>query len=310
MAGQSTFPFLVLSGLDTLWFQVAGTLCNLRCHHCFISCAPDNHTFGMMTLVQVEKALAQAVRLGVKEYYFTGGEPFINPQIFAILETTLAVGPATVLTNATRLDETNVERLAQIAHASSYSLEFRVSIDGFSPETNDPIRGAGTFAAAIAGVRQLVAKGFLPIITSMRSWPAEDDERVLAAFKLQLSAVGYHRPRMKLLPSLKIGQEALRDRGYGKHDFITEEMMVGYDATQLLCHNSRIVSDRGVHVCPILVDRPDARLGSSLGDALQGYRLRHQACSTCYTFGALCSNATGSETTQGRGMTNVETTRS
>ena len=39
--GCPQVPFL---GLDTLWFQVAGTVCNLRCTHCFISCAPDNHS--------------------------------------------------------------------------------------------------------------------------------------------------------------------------------------------------------------------------------------------------------------------------
>ena len=77
-------------------------------------------------------------------------------------------------------------------------------------------------------------------------------------------------------------------------------MMVGYDETQLLCHNSRVVSDRGVHVCPILVDKPDAKLGVSLRDSLNGYHLRHQACFTCYRFGALCSNATSQS---------VETTR-
>ena len=141
------------------------------------------------------------------------------------------------------------------------------------------------------GVRMLVGADFLPIITSMRSWPMHEDDEFLREFKTCLTNIGYTRPRMKLLPALKIGQEALRDHPYGKYEFITEEMMNGYDATQLLCHNSRVVSDRGVHVCPILVDQPDANLGTNLEDAMKGYRLRHHACITCYRFGALCSNA-------------------
>jgi MoaA/NifB/PqqE/SkfB family radical SAM enzyme len=285
-------PFLPLNALDTLWFQVAGTLCNLRCNHCFISCAPDNQTLGMMTLEQFKPYLDESVKYGVKEYYFTGGEPFINPDIFEILEATLAFGPATVLTNATRFTGEKIARLAEMRDTSDYSLELRVSIDGFSPETNDPIRGEGTFALAMNGVRLLVVAGFLPIITSMRWWPMHEDDEFLREFKARLAEIGYTRPRMKLLPSLRIGQEALRDHGYDKHEFVTEEMMRGYDETQLLCHNSRVVSDRGVHVCPILVDQPDARLGTRLEDSLKGYRLRHQACTTCYTFGALCSNAT------------------
>lgn len=287
------FPYLPLTSLDTLWFQVAGTLCNLRCHHCFISCSPENHTLGMMKFEPFKQKLDESLRYGVKEYYFTGGEPFINPDIFKMIEATLAVGPLTILTNGTRFTEEKISRLAKLRDASEYSLELRVSIDGFSPETNDPIRGEGTFEMAISGVELLVRHGFLPIITSMRSWAIQDDQEFLAEFKARLLEIGYTRPRMKLLPSLKIGQEALRDHGYKKNEFLTEEMMVGFDVEQLLCHNSRVVSSTGVHVCPILVDQPAARLGETLEDAMHGYTLRHQACTTCYWFGAICSNATG-----------------
>ena len=297
MADTLQFPILPLASLDTVWFQVAGTLCNLRCNHCFISCAPDNHTLDLMKLDELQAHLAESVQLGVKEYYFTGGEPFIHPDILAMIEATLAVGPVTVLTNATRLTDEKVARLATLRDRSIYSLELRVSIDGFSAETNDPIRGAGTFELALRGLRSLVAHDFLPIITAMRSWPIEDDDRYLGGFKQLLAGIGYVRPRLKLLPSLKIGQEAVRTAPYERSDFITEEMMRDYDATLLLCHNSRVVTDRGVFVCPILVDRPDARLGASLGSAMKPYQLRHQACSTCYRFGALCSNATGVEST-------------
>ena len=98
-------PFVELRDLDHLWFQVSGTLCNLRCHHCFISCSPDNDAFGMMGLDAIQPYLHESVELGVKEYYFTGGEPFLNPQMLPILERTLALGPATVLTNATILPD-------------------------------------------------------------------------------------------------------------------------------------------------------------------------------------------------------------
>jgi len=284
-------PFLPLSSLDALWFQVAGTLCNLRCNHCFISCAPDNRTLDMMTFVRFKPYLDDAAARGVKEYYFTGGEPFLNPEIFDMLEATLAVGPATVLTNATRFDENKAAKLVRLSAASEYTLELRVSIDGFSAATNDPIRGPGTFDLAMSGVRLLVSAGFLPIITAVRSWPIEADDHFLHEFKASLAEVGYTRPRMKLLPSLKIGQEALRDRGYGEHEYVTKRMMQGYDESQLLCHSSRVVSDHGVHVCPILVDQPDALLGKTLADGLRGYHLSHQACITCYRYGALCSNA-------------------
>jgi hypothetical protein len=70
-------------------------------------------------------------------------------------------------------------------------------------------------------------------------------------------------------------------------------MMEGYDATQLICGHSRVVTDRGVYVCPILIEAPDARLGATLVEALTGYPLRHHACYTCYQYGALCANPSG-----------------
>ena len=285
-------PFLPLRSLDNLWFQVSGTLCNLRCHHCFISCSPENDKFDFLTLSDVKSRLEESKTLGVKEYYFTGGEPFANRAMLPILEETLKLGPATVLTNGTLISGALAQSLARLADATIYSLEIRVSIDGFNSETNDPIRGEGTFERALKGVENLVKAGLLPIITAMRSWEIQHDESYLAGFRQTLKNIGYTRPRLKLLPSLKLGAEVQRTRGYTETEFVTEEMMAGYDSDQLICANSRIVTDKGIYVCPILVDFPDARLGNTLLEGTRGYALRHKACYTCWQFGAICSNAT------------------
>src|ERR1700688_3098836 len=143
-------PIVGLGHLDDLWFQVAGTLCNLTCRHCFISCSPHNQNFGFLDLETVCRRLEESVGLGVKEYYFTGGEPFLNRDMVAILELTLRYGPATVLTNGTVFQATWLERLACAEATSPYSLEFRVSIDGYTAPANDVVRGEGTFERALA----------------------------------------------------------------------------------------------------------------------------------------------------------------
>src|SRR6059036_3273988 len=111
-------PVVPLAHLDDLWFQVAGTLCNLACRHCFISCSPHNRSFGFLGLAAVERALEESAALGVKEYYFTGGEPFLNPDMVAILEATLRHGPATVLTNGTVFKDEWLGRLRRAEGAS------------------------------------------------------------------------------------------------------------------------------------------------------------------------------------------------
>jgi MoaA/NifB/PqqE/SkfB family radical SAM enzyme len=282
-----------LRALDSLWFQVAGTVCNLRCTHCFISCAPENHSFWFLDLQTVRAYLEESRAWGVREYYFTGGEPFMNRDLLPMLEAALAIGPATVLTNGTLLAEKTVRRLAETEAASPYSLEIRVSLDGPSPETNDPIRGAGTFERVMEGVSRLVRHGFLPIVTATEVWGPEDSDGVYDRFVDALRRAGYERPRIKILPSLHLGREALRSRGYTDAEIVTPAMLEDYDVTQLLCAGGRVVTSRGIYVCPILIDEPDANLGATLEEADRPYALRHRACYTCWLHGAICTNYAG-----------------
>ena len=286
-------PTVPLAGLDQLWFQVGGTVCNLRCRHCFISCSPDNHSFWFMSREAVRAALDESAGMGVKEYYFTGGEPFMNHEMEGILEDTLDRGPATVLTNGTLFTPRRVQALAELQARSLHRLELRVSIDGPTPEINDPIRGEGAFERAMAGVGALVAAGFRPIVTAMRSWRGERTAGMLEAFRDALAEVGYEDPRLKILPPLLIGSEAERTRGYLPCERVTHEMLRGYDVSRLLCTSARLVTATGVYSCPILLDHPSARLADTLAEAVGiDAPLGEAACHTCYANGAICSNAT------------------
>jgi MoaA/NifB/PqqE/SkfB family radical SAM enzyme len=288
-------PMVPLAHLDDLWFQVAGTLCNLTCTHCFISCSPHNHNFGFLDLETVRRYLDESVTLGVKEYYFTGGEPFLNREMVPILELTLQYGPATVLTNGTVFRAEWLTRLRAAEMASLYSLEFRVSMDGYTPSENDVVRGEGTFERILRGVRMLLAHDFLPILTVTRTRDEQDGSELFQGFVRLLKELGYARPRIKILPTLRIGAESKRQRGYADEERITPAMMEGYDQNFLVCNHSRMVTDRGVYVCPILIESPDARLGATLAEAQRPFAVKHQACYTCYQYGALCSNASSQQ---------------
>ncbi|MEO1997586.1 MAG: radical SAM protein, partial [Planctomycetaceae bacterium] len=290
MTETSNSPTVELEALDALWFQVAGTLCNLECTHCFISCSPKNNNFGYMSRDAVERLLEQSVAWGTREYYFTGGEPFLNPNLVEMLISTLQFGPATVLTNGTVLRSEWLSRLWAAETQSLFSLEFRVSIDGPTAQLNDAVRGDGSFNRALRGVRMLVENGFLPIITMTRLWSEAEDAQVLGVFRDLLAEVGYLRPRLKVLPRLQLGAELDRTSGYGPHDRVTHNMLDGYDVQHLVCSHSRVATDRGIYVCPILLDSPDAHLGQTLEEAHVGFSLDHGACMTCYQYGAICSN--------------------
>jgi sulfatase maturation enzyme AslB (radical SAM superfamily) len=281
-------PRVELKSLDTLWFQVAGTVCNLACTHCFVSCSPTNHTHEYLSLESVRRYLDEARELGVKEFYFTGGESFLNPDMEAILEASLAAGPTTVLTNGLLLDEARCRRLAALEAASPYSLDVRVSLDGFSAESNDSIRGDGVFDRAMTGIRNLVAAGLNPVLTVTEVHQENASDEGKARFFELLRGLGITKPRLKVLPIFQIGAEAERGGAYESWQRLSEGDVPDGSWDHLQCSSCRMVTDQGVWVCPILVNEPEGRMGETLADSLTTYPLAHPACWTCHVYGVSC----------------------
>ena len=285
---QPGAPRVELRSLDTLWFQVGGTLCNLACTHCFVSCSPTNHTHELLDLDTVRRYLDEAVGLGVREYYFTGGEPFMNPELEEILAATLEVGPATVLTNGLVLDPERCARLAALQAASDYSLDFRVSLDGYDAASNDPIRGEGTFDRILEGVTNLHRAGLNPVITVTEVHADNASERGKRRFFDLLGELEIDKPRLKILPVFRIGAEAERGGAYESWQRLRagEAPEDGWDHLQ--CSSCRMVTDQGVWVCPILVNEPAGKMGEGISDTLGPFDLDHSACWTCHAYGVSC----------------------
>lgn len=282
------FPFVPSVSLDTLWFQVAGTLCNLKCTHCFISCSPTNHNHEMLSLEEVRRRLAEAVPLGVREYYFTGGEPFMNPEILPILEETLRQGPVSVLTNGLLLTPQRCSRLKDLSDASEYSLDIRISIDGYTAEANDPIRGEGTYEKILAGIRNLAGAGLNPVITVTEACGEAASAEGRTRFLEWVRGIGLERPRLKILSLFRIGAEEERLRAYDSWESLRGRHLTEEESEKLQCSSCRMVTSRGVYVCPILIDEPSAKMGESLGETLHPFELRYSACFTCHEYGVTC----------------------
>ena len=95
---------VALGALETLWFNT-GTLCNIECRNCYILSSPSNDALVYLTLAEVETYLDEIAALGLptSEIGFTGGEPFMNPDIIAMAGAALERGHRVlILTNAMR----------------------------------------------------------------------------------------------------------------------------------------------------------------------------------------------------------------
>jgi molybdenum cofactor biosynthesis enzyme MoaA len=281
-------PSVPMLALDTLWLQVAGTICNIECTHCFISCSPKNHAHEMMSLADVETRLAEARELGVKEYYFTGGEPFMNRDLLPIIEVTLKQGPASVLTNGMLLRPEVCQRLRELFDASEYSLDIRVSLDGFDAESHDAIRGQGVWDRVMIGLRNLAEAGLNPVITVTTAAEGVASAAGRTRFLQIIRDLGFPRPRLKVLSLFRIGAEETRTRAYEDWERLTGDL-TDEDATKLQCSSCRMVTSKGVYVCPILIEEPAARMGETLAETLRPFPLKYGACHTCWVDGVTCT---------------------
>jgi MoaA/NifB/PqqE/SkfB family radical SAM enzyme len=279
------WPVQPLHHLDALWIQVGGTRCNLTCTHCFVSCGPDDDHHPPMSRDAVRASVAEALPLGVKEFYFTGGEPFLHRDLLAILADSLAHGPCTVLTNGTLFTARGLAELARLAGRSRYALELRVSLDGPDAESHDAFRGAGAFARSLDGLAAASAAGLLPIVTAT-DHGGEDPLALRERYAELLRNAGVERPRIKLIPLFRLG----RARGHGALDTLAGLPDDAFDPHRLQCAGCRAVTARGVFVCPLLVDEPGGRMGGRLAETLGPFALRHSACHTCYVTGMTCGN--------------------
>jgi hypothetical protein len=282
------FPFVPSVSIDTLWFQVAGTICNLKCTHCFISCSPTNHSHGMLTLEEVRGRLDEAARLGVREYYFTGGEPFLNAEMMPIIEATLAQGPVSILTNGLLLTRQICRGLKRLSDASDYSLDIRISIDGYTEEVNDPIRGAGTYRRILDGIRNLAEAGLNPVITVTEACGEAASAQGTRAIPGMDET---DRPRVAAAQdpvALSDRAEEQRLRAYDRGNPARPAPHAGRVGEGSSAPPCRMVTSKGVTSVPILIDEPRARMGDSLAETMRPFELAFSSCFTCHEHGVTC----------------------
>jgi pyruvate-formate lyase-activating enzyme/diadenosine tetraphosphatase ApaH/serine/threonine PP2A family protein phosphatase len=137
--------------------------CNLACDYCVVASAPTAR-HRTLSAARVGELADEAVAEGFTELYLTGGEPFVVPDAVAIVEAASDRLPTVVLTNAmlfTGRRRTELERLA-----GRENLVLQSSLDGSSPDRHDPVRGAGSWMRALAGI--VYARGLgLPVRVAM-----------------------------------------------------------------------------------------------------------------------------------------------
>jgi hypothetical protein len=153
-----------LEALRTLWINT-GSLCNIECRNCYIESSPENDRLAYITRAEVASFLDEIAReaLPTREIGFTGGEPFMNPNILAMLGDALDRGHAVlVLTNAMQpMQRPRLKSgLLALREAHGDQLVLRVSLDHYGKALHEEERGTDTYDKTIDGIDWLARNGF------------------------------------------------------------------------------------------------------------------------------------------------------
>lgn len=284
-----------LRALRTLWINT-GTLCNLECVGCYIESSPLNDRLAYITAAEVARYLDEIARDGLptREIGFTGGEPFMNPDIHDMLEDVLRRGfEALVLTNAMRPMMRQNHRLLALQKQYGDRLTLRVSVDHPTRARHEQIRGPRSWDSMIEGLKWLAAHGFTVDIAG-RTLFGESEADLRAAYGALAAEVGLDLDpndpaRLILFPEMDEHADVPE---------ITVECwgILNVDPADMMCATSRMVVKRkgadqpAVVACTLLPYDPAFELGHTLGEASVEVALNHPHCARfCVLGGGSCT---------------------
>ena len=286
---------VVLAGLHTLWFNT-GTLCNITCANCYIESSPRNDALVYLSAAEVRGYLDEAKDFPVEEIGFTGGEPFMNPDLVPMLDDVLARGlRALVLTNAMQpMRRYAAPLLALRDRHGVANLVIRVSLDHHDAAVHDIERGAGSFTRTLEGLVWLAQEGFLIHVAGRAGFGTQDEASMRAGYAALFAAWGIPVDAADPV-ALMLFPEMDADRDVPE---ITEACwgILKKSPDSMMCASSRMVVKRkgagrpAVLACTLLAYDERFELGATLAEASRPVSLNHPHCANfCVLGGAACS---------------------
>lgn len=292
-AGGDARAHVAFQRLDTLWINT-GTLCNLACKTCYIESSPTNDALVYLTLAEVDAYLDETEDLGTREIGFTGGEPFMNPDMVAMMRSALGRGfEVLVLTNAMRPMRRFEDQLDALRTERGARLTMRVSLDHYTQALHEAERGPNSWAKAINGCKWLSDRGFRTAAAGRRlAYESEAAARagyagLFAEHDLRIDA--FDPAALVLFPEMDEAADVPE---------ISESCwdLLGVSPGSVMCASSRMVvkrkgAPRPVVVACTLIPYDDRfALGETLGQAQGAVSLNHPHCARfCVLGGANCS---------------------
>ena len=288
---------VALTHPETLWFNT-GTLCNIECVNCYIDSSPTNDALVYITAAEVKDYLEQLVQRNwpVREIAFTGGEPFMNPEMIDIAECSLAAGyEVLILTNAMlpMMRKQVKQGLIDLNTAYPGKLTLRISLDHFDRANHDTERGKGAYDKTLEGMNWLRDVGIRMHVAGRTVW-GDGEAASRAGYGAVFQRNGYDIDAFN--PGATVLFPELDELAQVPEITTACWGILNKDPDSLMCASSRMVVKRkgaarpAVLACTLLAYAPEFELGTTLQEAEQDVALNHPHCAKfCVLGGASCS---------------------
>ncbi len=288
---------VALKDPKTLWFNT-GTLCNIECENCYILSSPTNDALVYLTADEVSSYLTQIEDRGwpVREIAFTGGEPFMNPEMIEMARRPLEQGfDVLILTNAMRpmMRKSVRAGLADLIATYGDKLTLRISIDHWDEARHDAERGAGSFRKTLEGMAWLRDQGARMAVAGRSAW-SESDAQAREGYAALYAENNFKIDAQDAAMTVLFPE---MDESVEVPEITTEcWAILGKSPDDVMCSSSRMVVKRKgaesptVLACTILAYDTAFELGETLEQAEKPVKLNHAHCAKfCVLGGASCS---------------------
>lgn len=261
-------PVVKLAELNNLFIEITAKNCNQQCKHCYIDFPISRNVKDFIPIEKVKSAINDTMNENIQCIYLTGAEPMTHPEFNAILRLCLKRSSVCICTNATFINEKKARFLKKVEEESNNEIIFKLSIDHYNEIKNDDIRGRGAYRQTVNAIRNLIKYNFNPVL-SIVNYYNEDKQVLIGEFKKLCEKIGFET----------IDFNFQINEYYNKYKSSSEDLEL--KEGDFDCKNGRVLTERGIYVCPFLANDHRGWMGSDFKSFSQKMYMETNYCLTC-----------------------------
>lgn len=266
-------PVIELTELNDLFIEMTAKNCNQRCKHCYIDFPISKTVKDYIGIDKVKFALSDSSAENIKCIYLTGAEPMTHPDFNTILRMCLKHSNVCICTNASFINEKKARFLKKVEEESTNEIIFKLSIDHYNEIKNDDIRGRGAYRQTINALKNLVKYNFNPILNIVNYYN-EEKRTLIDEFNKIFEKIGHDATDFNF--QINEYYNKYKSPADEHLEFESQRIDSSFD-----CSTGRVLTEKGIYVCPFLANDHRGWMGSDLKNYSKKMYMETNFCLIC-----------------------------